>query len=228
MRHVPVEGVVLTDAELDHTLGHRAPARSAGTSSCTPRPPCRADPGAGLQHAARDPRVRRGGGRPRWRSAARHRSATATDVPSGLDRHGLPGPGRAAAVRRARTLPGHTVGLLVRDEATGGVLRLRPRLRRPGRTPARPPGRRRPGAVRRHLLDRRRADRARHRRADARGRWITCRSRGRTEAWSGWPRCRARHKVYTHINNTNPDAARGLAPSAPRSSAPGSWSAPTA
>ena len=110
------------------------------------------------------------------------------------------GPPRFAS----RDEPGHTVGLFVHDRRTGGTLRLCARLRRPRCRPARAPRRRRPAAVRRHLLDRRRDDRARHRRAK-RAREIDhlpLSGAGGSLAQLallGRPR-----RVYVHINNTNP------------------------
>ena len=117
-RHVPVEGIVLTDAELDHTLGvvllrearflqvwaTEAVARILETDSRI-LPVTRAFAQVLLRTLDLDestPLLYRDG------------------CPSGMTVLGFPvpaGPPRFAAEERA----GHTVGLLVRDDATGGV-----------------------------------------------------------------------------------------------------------
>jgi pyrroloquinoline quinone biosynthesis protein B len=118
MRHVPVEGVVLTDAELDHTLGlvllregrylqvYATPAvQSVIEHDSRLLPVTRAFAQVRLQPLAI-------GGR----TALTYRDG----CPAGLTvtTFTVPaGPPRFAS----QELPGHTVGLLVRDDATGGV-----------------------------------------------------------------------------------------------------------
>jgi pyrroloquinoline quinone biosynthesis protein B len=117
MRKTPVEGVLLTDAELDHTLGIvlLREARFLQVAATT----------AVREILERDSRLLpttaafaqiRGieltGGRP---TALPYRDG----CPSGLTVTAFPvpaGPPRFAAAHQ----PGHTVGLLLRDEATGG------------------------------------------------------------------------------------------------------------
>ena len=57
IRHVPVEGVVLTDAELDHTLGVLCCVRRAPSVCATA---AGADPRARFADPTGDPGVRRG------------------------------------------------------------------------------------------------------------------------------------------------------------------------
>lgn len=118
MRHVPVEGVVLTDAELDHTLGivllregrqlqiYATPAvQSVIEHDSSLLPVTRAFAEVRVEALAvgdSTPLVYRDG-------CPAGLMVTAFEVPAG--------PPRFAS----RELPGHTVGLLVRDEATGGI-----------------------------------------------------------------------------------------------------------
>jgi pyrroloquinoline quinone biosynthesis protein B len=117
-RHVPVEGIVLTDAELDHTLGvvllREARFLQVWATEAV----------AGILEA--DSRIL-----PVTRAFAQVRLRTLgldeptpllyrDGCPSGMSVLGFPvpaGPPRFAAEERA----GHTVGLLVRDDATGGL-----------------------------------------------------------------------------------------------------------
>ena len=118
MRHAPVEGVVLTDAELDHTLGvvllregrylqlYATPAvQSVIEHDSSLLPVTRAFADVRLEPLAIDGStalVYRDG-------CPAGLTVTAFTVPAD--------PPRFAT----RELPGHTVGLLVRDDATGGV-----------------------------------------------------------------------------------------------------------
>jgi pyrroloquinoline quinone biosynthesis protein B len=117
-RHVPVEGIVLTDAELDHTLGvvllREARFLQLWSTEAVGR----------ILEA--DSRIL-----PVTRAFAQvHRRTLGLDqpvhllyrdgCPSGLSALGFSvpaGPPRFAAEEEA----GHTVGLLIRDDATGGV-----------------------------------------------------------------------------------------------------------
>jgi pyrroloquinoline quinone biosynthesis protein B len=118
MRHVPVEGVVLTDAELDHTLGvvllregrylqlYATPAvQSVIEHDSSVVPVTRAFADVRLEPLAID-----GSTALVYRDGCQAGlTVTAFTVPAD--------PPRFAT----RELPGHTVGLLVRDDATGGV-----------------------------------------------------------------------------------------------------------
>jgi pyrroloquinoline quinone biosynthesis protein B len=118
MRHVPVEGVVLTDAELDHTLGvvllregrylqvYATPAvQSVIEHDSSLLPVTRAFAEVRLQPLALDGSTALG-----YRDGCpAGLTVTAFTVPAD--------PPRFAT----QELPGHTVGLLVRDDATGGV-----------------------------------------------------------------------------------------------------------
>ena len=118
LRHVPVEGVVLTDAELDHTLGivllregrflriYATPAVQAVVEHDSRLVPVtRAFADVRIEHLPLDgsaPLVYR------------------DDCPAGLSVSTFPvpaGPPRFASGEH----PGHTVGLTVRDETTGGT-----------------------------------------------------------------------------------------------------------
>ena len=123
--------------------------------------------------------------------------------PSGLSVTAFPvpaGPPRFAT----RKQEAHTIGLLLRDEATGGTCAFVPGCGGLDDALLARLGQRRAGAVRRHLLERRRADPARDLAIARPGRWTISRSRAPVEASSGWHGCRRRTRVYTHINNTNP------------------------
>jgi pyrroloquinoline quinone biosynthesis protein B len=118
MRHVPIEGVVLTDAELDHTLGivllregrylqlYATPAAQSVIERDSRMLP--------VTRAFAEVRVEPlaiGGS-----TALGYRDG----CPAGITVTAFPvpaGPPRFAS----EELPGHTVGLLVRDDATGGV-----------------------------------------------------------------------------------------------------------
>jgi pyrroloquinoline quinone biosynthesis protein B len=118
MRHTPVEGVVLTDAELDHTLG-LVLLREGGYLQVHATEAVRGI----VERDSRLIPVTRAFAEVRledlplgaWRPLC-YRDA----CPSGLAVSAFPvpaGPPRFASDDR----PGHTVGLLVRDEATGAV-----------------------------------------------------------------------------------------------------------
>lgn len=118
LRHVPVEGVVLTDAELDHTLGmvllregrhlqvYATPAvRSVVEDDSRLLPVTRA-----FAEVRVEPLAIGGTTALRYRDGCPSGlSVTAFTVPAD--------PPRFAS----HEAPGHTVGLLVRDEASGGV-----------------------------------------------------------------------------------------------------------
>jgi pyrroloquinoline quinone biosynthesis protein B len=118
VRHMPVEGIVLTDAELDHTLGilllregrhlqiyATQPVRSIMEKDSRILPVTRAFAEVRLENLP--------GGEP---APLSYRDG----CPSGLTVTSFPvpaGPPRFAADDH----PGHTVGLLIRDEASGGA-----------------------------------------------------------------------------------------------------------
>jgi pyrroloquinoline quinone biosynthesis protein B len=123
VRHVPVEGIVLTDAELDHTLGipllrearHLALYSTAAVrevlecdSHLLPTTRAFADVTANELEL----------GAP---VALRHRDGS----PSGLTAEAWPVEGDPPRFAR-RDRAGHTVGLTVRDAATGGALAFVP------------------------------------------------------------------------------------------------------
>ena len=118
MRHVPVEGVVLTDAELDHTLGvvllregrylqvyATAAVQEVIEHDSSLLPVTRAFAEVRLQPLAI--------GGP---TALVYRDG----CPAGLTVSSFTVPAGPPRFARHES-PGHTVGLLVRDEATGGV-----------------------------------------------------------------------------------------------------------
>jgi len=117
-RHVPVEGIVLTDAELDHTLGvvllREARALQLWATDAVRRV---------LESDSRILPVTRAFAEVRVHELALEHEARLgyrDGCPSGLAVLGFPvpaGPPRFAGEDR----PGHTVGLLIRDEATGGT-----------------------------------------------------------------------------------------------------------
>jgi len=200
MRHAAVEGVVLTDAELDHTLG-LVLLREAGYLQVHATP-------AVQQILERDSRIL-----PVTRAFAEVKLAalptgSASELSyrdgcsSGLTISAFPvpaGPPRFASADH----PGHTVGLLIRDQATGGVCAFVPGC----------------GGLDRALLElltqaelilfdgtfwtdeelitlgigRRTAREMDHLPISG--------PDGSLERLAGLP---ARHRVYTHINNTNP------------------------
>jgi pyrroloquinoline quinone biosynthesis protein B len=118
MRHVPVEGVVLTDAELDHTLGVALLREARELQLCATEAVCRV-----LEEDSRILPVTRAFATvkvselalDRWLSLC-YRDGTS----SGLRVSAFAVPGGPA--RFATTdLPGHTVGLMLSDDATGGT-----------------------------------------------------------------------------------------------------------
>ncbi|HVK00734.1 MAG TPA: pyrroloquinoline quinone biosynthesis protein PqqB [Gemmatimonadales bacterium] len=200
MRHVPIEGVVLTDAELDHTLGivllregrylqlYATPAaQSVIERDSSMLPVTRAFAEVRVEPLAI------GGS-----TALGYRDG----CPAGLTVTAFPvpaGPPRFAS----EDLPGHTVGLLVRDDATGGVCAFVPGC----------------GGLDRTLLDRLAGAELvlfdgtfwtddelialgiGQRTARAMDHLPVSGPDGSLEQLAALP---ARHRVYTHINNTNP------------------------
>jgi pyrroloquinoline quinone biosynthesis protein B len=200
MRHVPIEGVVLTDAELDHTLGivllregrylqlYATPAaQSVIERDSSVLPVTRAFAEVRVEPLAI------GGS-----TALGYRDG----CPAGLTVTAFPvpaGPPRFAS----EALPGHTVGLLVRDDATGGVCAFVPGC----------------GGLDRTLLDRLAGAELvlfdgtfwtddelialgiGQRTARAMDHLPVSGPDGSLEQLAALP---ARHRVYTHINNTNP------------------------
>ena len=118
VRQVPVEGIVLTDAELDHTLGvvllREARALQLWATEAV---------GRVLEADSRILPVTRAFAEVGMNQLALQRESPLTyrdGCPSGLSVLGFTvpaGPPRFAAEDR----PGHTVGLLIRDQATGGI-----------------------------------------------------------------------------------------------------------
>ena len=200
MRHVPIEGVVLTDAELDHTLGivllregrylqlyATLAAQSVIERDSSMLPVTRAFAEVRVEPLAI------GGS-----TALGYRDG----CPAGLTVTAFPvpaGPPRFAS----EALPGHTVGLLVRDDATGGVCAFVPGC----------------GGLDRTLLDRLAGAELvlfdgtfwtddelialgiGQRTARAMDHLPVSGPDGSLEQLAALP---ARHRVYTHINNTNP------------------------
>jgi pyrroloquinoline quinone biosynthesis protein B len=123
MRHVPVEGIVLTDSELDHTLGVVL-LREAGWLQLYAT-------GAVEEVLREDSRLL-----PVTEAFAR---VTVSELPleqsvplcyrdeepSGLTVTGFPVPAGPPRFARAE-LPGHTIGVLVRDHETGGTFAFVP------------------------------------------------------------------------------------------------------
>jgi pyrroloquinoline quinone biosynthesis protein B len=200
MRYVPVEGVVLTDAELDHTLGvvllregrylqiyATAAVQSVIEHDSSLLPVTRAFAEVRLEPLGIDGStalVYRDG-------CPAGLTVTAFTVPAD--------PPRFAS----QELPGHTVGLMVRDDATGGVCAFVPGC----------------GGLDRSLLDRlARAELVLfdgtfwtddelitlgigERTARQMDHLPVSGPEGSLERLASLP---GRHKVYTHINNTNP------------------------
>ncbi|MGH7579304.1 MAG: pyrroloquinoline quinone biosynthesis protein PqqB [Gemmatimonadales bacterium] len=117
-RHAPVEGVVLTDAELDHTLGLLL-LREAGYLQVHATPAVRDI----LERDSRIVPVTRAFAEVRLEELPLGDGTPLSyrdGCPSGLTVSGFAvpaGPPRFASGDR----PGHTVGLLIRDQATSGV-----------------------------------------------------------------------------------------------------------
>lgn len=118
LRHTPVEGIVLTDAELDHTLGIAllregrrlhvyATAAVTRTLECDSRilPVTRAFAGVSVTELPLDEAME-----------LRDRDG----APSGLTVEAFAVPGDPPRFASTET-PGHTVGLIIRDAATGGT-----------------------------------------------------------------------------------------------------------
>ncbi len=200
IRHVPIEGVVLTDAELDHTLGmvllregrylqvYATPAvQNVIEHDSSLLPVTRAFAEVRVQSLAI--------GGP---TALAYRDG----CPAGLtvSTFTVPaGPPRFAS----HEMPGHTVGLLVRDDATGGVCAFVPGC----------------GGLDRALVDRLAGAELvlfdgtfwtddeliglgiGERTAREMDHLPVSGPDGSLERLAALP---ARHKVYTHINNTNP------------------------
>jgi pyrroloquinoline quinone biosynthesis protein B len=118
MRHVPVEGVVLTDAELDHTLGVLL-LREGRYLQIYATQAVRDI----VEHDSRIVPVTRAFAEVRLENLPVGGSTPLSyrdGCPSGLTVSSLAvpaGPPRFASADH----PGHTIGLLVRDEATGGA-----------------------------------------------------------------------------------------------------------
>jgi pyrroloquinoline quinone biosynthesis protein B len=118
VRHVPVEGIVLTDAELDHTLGvvllREARFLQLWATDAV---------GRIIEADSRILPVTRAFAQVQLRALDLERPTPLVyrdGCPSGLSAFGFSvpaGPPRFAGEERE----GHTVGLLLRDEATGGV-----------------------------------------------------------------------------------------------------------
>ena len=118
LRHSPIEGVVLTDGELDHTLGILLLREGRDLQIHATTAVRRI-----LEHDSRIVPVARAFANVRLEDLALEASVPLSyrdGCPSGLTVSSFPvpaGPPRFAAGDEA----GHTVGLLVRDGATGGV-----------------------------------------------------------------------------------------------------------
>jgi pyrroloquinoline quinone biosynthesis protein B len=200
MRHVPIEGVVLTDAELDHTLGVVL-LREGRYLQVYATPAVQSV----IEHDSSVLRVTRAFAEVRLNPLAIDGSTTLVyrdGCPAGLTITAFTVP--ADPPRFAtRELPGHTVGLLVRDDATGGVCAFVPGC----------------GGLDGDLLDRLAAAELvlfdgtfwtddeliglgiGERTARQMDHLPVSGPDGSLERLAALP---GRHKVYTHINNTNP------------------------
>jgi pyrroloquinoline quinone biosynthesis protein B len=199
-RHVPVEGVVLTDAELDHTLGVVL-LREGRFLQIYATPAVQEI----MEHDSRLVPVTRAFAQVRLEQLPLEGSAPLAyrdGCPAGITVSGFPvpaGPPRFASGDR----PGHTVGVMVRDEATDGVCAFVPGC----------------GGLDRALLDRlAQADLVLfdgtfwtddelialgigERTAREMDHLPVSGPDGSLERLAELP---GRHRVYTHINNTNP------------------------
>jgi pyrroloquinoline quinone biosynthesis protein B len=199
-RHVPVEGVVLTDAELDHTLGVVL-LREGRFLQIYATPAVQEI----VEHDSRLVPVTRAFAQVRLEQLPLEGSAPLAyrdGCPAGITVSGFPvpaGPPRFASGDR----PGHTVGVMVRDEATDGVCAFVPGC----------------GGLDRALLDRlAQADLVLfdgtfwtddelialgigERTAREMDHLPVSGPDGSLERLAELP---GRHRVYTHINNTNP------------------------
>ena len=200
MRHVLVEGIVLTDAELDHTLGVVL-LREGRYLQVYATPAVQSV----IEHDSSLLPVTRAFAQVRLESLALGEAAALAyrdGCPAGLSvtAFAVPaGPPRFAS----QELPGHTVGLLVRDEATGGTCAFVPGC----------------GGLDRTLLDRLRTAEVvlfdgtfwsddeliglgiGERTARQMDHLPVSGPDGSLERLAALP---GRQKVYTHINNTNP------------------------
>ena len=201
VRHVPVEGIVLTDAELDHTLGVTL-LREGRHLQLIATAAVHAHDRRGFAGAAGDAGVRGGedgGGRPR-RSRAARLSRRKRERPHDRDEGGarrsaaLRAPMRKWATRwrrsfatRARESRARSFPAAAGSDRSCSRGSTRPSCscstERSGRTTSSIDWISRTGR---------------------RCRWGTCRSRARKEASPSLSQLSCRHKVYTHINNTNP------------------------
>ena len=193
-RTTPLESVLLTDAELDHTLGLLL-LREA-RRACAPR------------HAGGAQDAVRGLGSAAHARALLPRQVAGvvpgTDVLLGA---GLPtgpstSPPRSTTASGRRTAEGRVVGYRLTDERTGGR-RCTCRECSSSPPPCSPRSRTAPASYRRHLLARRRADPARPGRQDVPGDGPPALS-GSGGSLEQLPSLRVRRTIYIHMNNTNP------------------------
>ena len=191
VRAPPVAGVLLTDAEIDHTAGLLLLRESAT--------PLRVFGAAGVERALTD-------GYPVLPMLERF---------CGVDWHTLePGArsrstARAWSSSRSRAATRRASGRRV--EASGSCSATRDRRRRhlrPGLagstttcSPASPPATSCSWTARSGATT---SSRGWASRTAARTTWATCRSRARRDASRRWPRCERPRTVLVHINNTNP------------------------
>jgi pyrroloquinoline quinone biosynthesis protein B len=200
MRHVPVEGVVLTDAELDHTLGVVL-LREGRYLQLYATPAVQRI----IEHDSSLLPVTRAFAEVRPEPLAIDGSTALVyrdGCPAGLTVTAFTVPADPPRFAR-RELPGHTVGLMVRDDATGGVCAFVPGC----------------GGLDRSLLDHlARAELVLfdgtfwtddelitlgigERTARQMDHLPVSGPEGSLERLASLP---GRHRVYTHINNTNP------------------------
>jgi pyrroloquinoline quinone biosynthesis protein B len=200
MRHAPVEGVILTDAELDHTLGVVL-LREGRDLQVYATPAVQSV----LEHDSSVLPVTRAFAEVRVESLTTDRPTALVyrdGCPAGLTVTAFTVPADPPRFA-SRELPGHTVGLLLRDDETGGVCAFVPGC----------------GGLDRALRDRLEGAELvlfdgtfwaddelislgiGERTARQMDHLPVSGPDGSLERLTGLP---GRHKVYTHINNTNP------------------------
>ncbi len=208
-RHWPVDAIVLTNGDLDHTLGLLSLRESHPLGVyATERVRRGFTEGNALYRT-----LERFPGQVTWRTLQPGREVALAAVDgqeSGLLIEAVAVPGKlpihlergldAAGAGDARD----NIGLKIREAATGRRLAYFPAAG--GLTARAPEGarRRRLRVLRRHVLVERRAARARARHEARRGHGAPAGGRARPAAW---PRSRglsAPRRIYIHINNTNP------------------------
>ena len=195
-RTTPLEAVLLTDAELDHTLGllllREARALRLYATPAVHKTLC---DGSGMLRTLE-----------RYCPVEWQAVVPGADVPlaDGLSCRAFDVADHEAGPVRRRGGPRSRRGLPADRRAPRGDARVPARGAGADARATRGDRGLRLPADRRDLLARRRAGPARPGRAGRPGRWATCPSTARTAAWRSSRRWAVRRTIFVHMNNTNP------------------------